>query len=236
MILNVYKPRGWTSNDVVQKIKHSCGFKKVGHAGTLDPLAEGVLLVLTDVDTKKQSKFMGLDKQYLVRVAFGYTSDSYDLGTQMREDGRQIASGLTSMDLQSVLLKYIGAIEQQVPAYSAVHVDGNRLYELARTNTVLEKDLPVKKIQFYDIKVTSFKNNEQIFYPELKPHGEIVCTTAEILVNCGKGTYIRSLVRDIGNDLKCGAVAVSLVRQKIGDYSIEQSLTIDEVLLKHLKS
>ncbi len=236
MILNVYKPRVWTSNDVVQKIKHSCGFKKVGHAGTLDPLAEGVLLVLTDADTKKQSEFMGLDKQYLVRVAFGYTSDSYDLGTQMREEGRQIASGLTSMDLQSVLLKYIGAIEQQVPAYSAVHVDGNRLYELARTNTVLEKDLPVKKIQFYDIKVTSFKNNEQIFYPGLKPHGEIVCTTAEILVNCGKGTYIRSLVRDIGNDLKCGAVAVSLVRQKIGDYSIEQSLTIDEVLLKHLKS
>lgn len=236
MIFNVYKPRGWTSNDVVQKIKHGCRFKKVGHAGTLDPLAEGVLLVLTDADTKKQSEFMGLDKEYSVKIAFGYISASYDLGTPVREEGKEIASRLTREDLQSVLPKYMGTIDQQVPAFSAVHVDGYRLYGLARSGGVLEKELPVKKVVINDIKITSFANNEHISYPELKSDEEIICTTAELLVNCGKGTYIRSLVRDIGKDLTCGAVTVSLVRQKIGDYSIEQSLAIDEVLLEHLKS
>lgn len=236
MILNVYKPRGWTSNDVVQKIKHSCGFNKVGHAGTLDPLAEGVLLVLTDVDTKRQSEFMGLNKEYMVKIAFGYTSDSYDFGTTVREDGKDTADSLIKVDLQSVLPKYIGMIDQRVPEYSAVHVDGNRLYGLARSGNVLDKDLPIKKVQVNDIKITLFINNDHISYSELNLHEGIICATAELLVNCGKGTYIRSLVKDIGGDLGCGTVAVSLIRQKVGNYSVEQSLTIDEVLLKHLKS
>lgn len=215
MIINVYKPKGWTSNDVVQKIKHGCGFKKVGHAGTLDPLAEGVLIVLTDVDTKRQDEFMGLKKEYLVKIAFGYESDSHDLGTPLRPAGKEIADALTRDVLQNALGKYIGKIQQQVPAYSAVHVDGKRLYKVARKGSMVDSSLPYKEVEIYDINICSFLNNEQINYPYR--------TVAELRVGCGKGTYIRSLVRDLGKDFGCGAIATSLVRTKVGGYSIDSS-------------
>lgn len=230
--MNVYKPRGWTSNDVVQKIKHSCGFKKVGHAGTLDPLAEGVLLVLTDGDTKRQGEFMGLKKEYLVKIAFGYESDSHDLGTPLRPTGKNIADSLTHEALSTMLVKYIGKIQQQVPAYSAVHVEGQRLYKVVRGDVSMSLPLPYKEVEVFDINICSLINNDQLNYPDLKT----ICTTAELQVSCGKGTYIRSLVRDLGKDLGCGAVAVSLIRVKIGGYNIENSLTLDKVLLEHFKS
>jgi tRNA pseudouridine55 synthase len=154
----------------------------------------------------------------------------------VRADGKEIAGRLTKEDLQSVLPKYMGTIDQQVPAYSAVHVDGTRLYGLARSGGVLEKDLPVKKVVINDIKITSFTNNEHISYPELKTNEGINCTIAELSIMCGKGTYIRSLARDIGKDLGCGAVVVSLIRTKTGDYCAKDCLSLDEVLLKHLKS
>jgi len=208
MIINVFKPRGWTSNDAVQKIKHNRGFKKVGHAGTLDPLAEGVLIVLTDEDTKRQAEFMGLKKEYLVKIAFGYESDSHDLGTPLRPLGKDTAGNLTQEALKKALVKYIGKIQQQVPVYSSVHVKGQRLYELARGNGSVS--LPFKEVEIYDIKILSFKTG----------------ATAELKVECGKGTYIRSLARDLGKDLGCGAVAVSLIRTKVGGYNIKDSLTL----------
>lgn len=248
---------------MVQKIKHSCGFKKVGHAGTPDPLAEGVLLVLTDADTKRQGEFMALKKEYLVKIAFGYESDSHDLGMPLRLSGKPIADELARDFLQNALKKYIGKIHQQVPVYSAVHVEGQRLYRIARADRhdlrsrddigdapredaffrhwagrerseAISSPLPYKEIEIYDIIICSFTNNEQLNYPEIKDE-QNSCTTAELRVSCGKGTYIRSLVRDLGNDLGCGAVAVSLVRTKVGGYTIEESLTLEKVLLEHLK-
>ncbi|PIS22705.1 tRNA pseudouridine(55) synthase TruB [candidate division WWE3 bacterium CG08_land_8_20_14_0_20_41_10] len=235
MVINVYKPRGWTSNDVVQKIKHACKFKKVGHAGTLDPLAEGVLLILTDADTKRQSEFMSLRKEYMVKIAFGYESDSHDLRTPVRPLGATVANKLTRDALQNALGKYMGKICQQVPAYSAVHVDGKRLYNFARGNQSTTLPLPYKEIEIYDITICSFKNNEQLNYPEIKDE-QIICTTAELRVSCGKGTYIRSLVRDLGKDLGCGAVAVFLIRTKVDGYTVENGLPLEKVLLEHLKS
>ena len=223
MIINVFKPRAWTSNDVVQKIKHSCGFKKVGHAGTLDPLAEGVLLVLTDTDTKRQAELMNLRKEYLVKIVFGYTSDSHDLGTPTKLAAKLIADKLTSDVLQNALGKYIGKVHQQVPAYSAVHVEGQRLYKVARGDAFVVFPLPYKEVEIYGIKICSFVNNEQF--------ENTSCTAAELRVSCGKGTYIRSLVRDLGKDLGCGAVALSLVRTRVGQYSIESGLTLEKVLL-----
>lgn len=211
MVLNVYKPKGWTSNDVVQKIKRSYGFKKVGHAGTLDPLAEGVLIVLTNEDTKRQSEFMGLEKEYLVKIAFGYESDSHDLGTPLKSAGKEIVNNLSRSVLQDVLRKYIGKIYQQVPAYSAVHVKGQRLYKSARNKQLAATPLPCKEVEIYAIKILSLKSN-----------------IVELEVKCGKGTYIRSLVRDIGKDLGCGAVATSLVRTKVGNFMVDNSLTLDE--------
>jgi len=235
VVINVYKPRGWTSNDVVQKIKHACKFKKVGHAGTLDPLAEGVLLILTDADTKRQSEFMSLRKEYMVKIAFGYESDSHDLRTPVRPLGATVANKLTRDALQNALGKYMGKICQQVPAYSAVHVDGKRLYNFARGNQSTTLPLPYKEIEIYDITICSFKNNEQLNYPEIKDE-QIICTTAELRVSCGKGTYIRSLVRDLGKDLGCGAVAVFLIRTKVDGYTVENGLPLEKVLLEHLKS
>jgi len=208
---------------VVQKIKRSGGFKKVGHTGTLDPLAEGVLVILTDADTKRQGEFMGLKKEYLVKIAFGYESDSHDLGTTIRTAGKNIADNLTRKALSAALANYIGKIRQQVPAYSAVHVKGERLYKIARSNASINLPLPYKEIEIYDINICSFKNNEQLNCS--------VCTTAEIKIICGKGTYIRSLVRDLGRDLGCGAVAALLVRTRVGGYGIEDSLPPDKVIL-----
>lgn len=222
MVLNVYKPKGWTSNDVVQKIKHSCGYKKVGHAGTLDPLAEGVLIVLTDADTKRQSEFISMEKEYLVKIAFGYESDSHDLETELRLVNKDIAEKLTRGDLRNALAKYIGKIKQQVPAYSAVHVNGRRLYKSARSNTSATPPLPYKDIKVYDIKICSFAKYDAIDY-------SINGTVSELRVLCGRGTYIRSLVRDLGKDLSCGAVAVSLIRTKVGDYKIGGSISIKEI-------
>jgi tRNA pseudouridine55 synthase len=235
MIIAVNKPCGWTSNDVVQKLKHGCGFKKVGHAGTLDPLAEGVLLMLTDWDTKRQSEFMGLEKEYLVKIAFGYESDSHDFGTPLRPAGKIIADKLTVKALQAVLTNYLGLIQQQVPAYSAVHVDGQRLYKVARNNIEAVTTLPYKEIEVYDINICSFINNESINYSTDSLAAQISCPTAEMKIRCGKGTYIRSMVRDIGKDLGCGSVAVSLVRTRVGSYKLDSCLTIDQVLLEHLK-
>jgi len=220
---------------VVQKIKHACKFKKVGHAGTLDPLAEGVLLILTDADTKRQSEFMSLRKEYMVKIAFGYESDSHDLRTPVRPLGATVANKLTRDALQNALGKYMGKICQQVPAYSAVHVDGKRLYNFARGNQSTTLPLPYKEIEIYDITICSFKNNEQLNYPEIKDE-QIICTTAELRVSCGKGTYIRSLVRDLGKDLGCGAVAVFLIRTKVDGYTVENGLPLEKVLLEHLKS
>jgi len=225
VILNVYKPKGWTSNDVVQKIKHSCSFAKVGHAGTLDPLAEGVLLVLTDADTKRQDEFMGLQKEYVVRLALGMVSDSDDLGTPTRTGDLELARKLTREQVATVLGKYIGRFDQQVPAYSAVKQQGQKLYSRARNKE--EFDLPTKQVELFSAEVMQFNPLNQV--------GEYACPTAELKIVCGKGFYIRSLVRDIGRDLGCGAVGTGLVRTKIGQYSSDASLSVDQVLLKHLK-
>ena len=226
MILNVYKPKGWTSNDVVQKIKHSCAFSKVGHAGTLDPLAEGVLLVLTDADNKRQDEFMGLQKEYVVKLALGLVSDSDDLGTPTRLGDSEIAGKVTRENIVAVLNKYISKFDQQVPAYSAVKQQGQKLYSRARNKE--EFDLPTKQVELFSAEVMEFNPLDQV--------GGYACPTAEMRIICGKGFYVRSLVRDIGKDLECGAVVTGLVRTKIGEYCSDVSLSVDQVLFKHLKS
>lgn len=210
---------------MVQKIKHSCGFKKVGHAGTLDPLAEGVLLVLTDTDTKSQDEFMGLRKEYVVKLALGLVSDSDDLGMPVRPGDLEIAGKITREAFVFGSKKYVGKFDQQVPAYSAVKQQGQKLYSRARNNE--EFDLPIKQVELVNLEVVDFKESENV--------SGFICPTAELKLVCGKGFYVRSLVRDIGRDLGCGAVVTGLVRTNIGEYTSEASLSVDQVLFKHLK-
>ncbi len=226
MIINVYKEKNWTSFDVVAKVRGylraitSDKKIKVGHAGTLDPLAEGVLLVLTGEDTKNQDRFMEFEKEYDAVIGFGVASPTYDL-----EGPLKITKPVKDIDLKNTLeeklTKYLGEFEQKVPPYSAVKVSGKPLYKSARKGDLSENMLPVKKVKIYDIKILDYGVRENI--------AGVSIPTVRILVRCAKGTYIRSLAHDLGEDLGVGAILLDLIRTGVGDYRIENSIKISEL-------
>ncbi len=219
MILNVYKERGWTSFDVVAKVRGILSTKlgkkvKVGHAGTLDPLAEGVLIILTGEDTKRQPEFMSLKKEYICEIIFGVISPTYDL------EGELVYQNAVLDNLQErltkILPKYKGEISQRVPPYSAVKLRGKALYKIARVGKIKLNELPVKKVIIYELELLDFYNKNSL-------------PTAKLRILCSKGTYIRSLAHDLGKDLGTGGVLASLVRTKIGEYTMEKALKIFEM-------
>lgn len=228
MVLNVYKPKGWTSFDVVAKLRGILKTKKIGHAGTLDPLAEGVLVVLTDKDTKCQNEFMHTTKEYIAGVAFGATSASYDLEQPL------VVTATTSFPLTldlsldvlrerllKVLPDFIGEIDQQVPLYSAVKVGGKPLYKQIAT---FQDDPPKKCVHIYSIDVVD------AFPLELQPR--IILQNFVLKVTCSSGTYIRSLAHDIGIKLGTGGVMTSLLRTKVGNFYVEDSKQLSEIQLQ----
>lgn len=219
MILNVYKEKGWTSFDVVASLRSVFKTKKIGHAGTLDPLAEGVLIVLTDKDTKKQSEFMGLEKEYLAEVVLGATSPTYDMEGELSFSG---AVELTKEQIEEALKKYIGTYEQRVPAFSATKVDGERLYKKARDGEIDIDELPLKEVTVSNIKLSS------LITRNIQGHNLPVVL---IEITCGKGFYVRSLANDLGEDLGTGAVLTRLVRTRVGDYKVSASKRINDIKL-----
>jgi tRNA pseudouridine55 synthase len=216
VIINVYKPRGITSFDVVFKVRKALGIKKVGHAGTLDPLAEGVLIVLTDKDTKKQSEFMNMEKEYIAEVGFGIYSETYDM-EKLPKFVSELPPEKLKNEIDVVLKKFIGKQMQEVPMYSAVSVDGQRLYKLARKGKTLEK-VPSKEITIRSIELLDIGEKEIQTDVGLK-----TLLVIKIKVTCSSGTYIRSLVRDIGKAFQTDAVMLSLVRSRIGDFLVTES-------------
>ena len=224
MIINIYKEKGWTSFDVVAKVRNILNIKKVGHAGTLDPLAEGVLIVLTDYDTKKQQSFMELEKEYNAKIAFGIESETYDLeGPFTFKDIPEDFDLTTKLDL--ILSNYIGKFDQTVPPYSAVKVKGKRLYKHARTNPEFFKSstLPKKEVTIYELTVGpagTFAFENRIF-----PCVELQCV-------CSKGTYMRSLAHDLGEDIGLGGTLVNLVRTRVGSYTFKDSIKVAEIQSK----
>jgi len=223
MILNVYKPRGWTSFDVVKKLKGILGVEKIGHAGTLDPLAEGVLIVLSDSDTKRQKGIMAMEKEYLAEIAFGAITDTYDL-----EGDLVIAEEIPDVDevkekLKKVISSYIGKIIQKPPLYSAVKIGGTRLYKIARGRKRIEKELPLREVEIYNIKLE--ETSDKIISKE---NLIIKLPVAVMRITCSKGTYIRSLANDLGEALGYGGVLVNLVRTRIGDYKVEESKKLED--------
>lgn len=227
MILNVYKEIGWTSFDVVAKIRNilNAGLhknvpnklkrkRKVGHAGTLDPLAEGVLVILTDADTAKQNKIMISDKEYECEISFGAESETYDLEGELTY--HKIPSDFdVENKVTKLLKKYIGEIEQRVPPYSAVKVKGKALYEKAREGKLMDEEVPTKKVVVYDIEKLGFYEKGKL-------------PTIKLKIICGKGVYVRSLAHDLGKDLGIGGVLVHLVRTRVGDYVVKESQKIDD--------
>ena len=212
-ILAVYKPYTWTSFQIVNKIRYHLSRKlgikrfKVGHAGTLDPLATGVLLVCTGKATKKIEELQSHTKEYVAEIMLGATTPSYDMEHPV--DVTYPHEHITEEMVREVLAKFTGTIAQRPPLFSACKVDGKRAYDLARKGSNME--LAPKLIQIDEIELL------QCELPKIK-----------IRVVCGKGTYIRSLARDIGEALQSGAYLTSLTRTRVGDYRIEDCINPDE--------
>jgi tRNA pseudouridine55 synthase len=222
MIININKPMNMTSFDIVAIVRSTLKRKyynkkiKVGHAGTLDPLATGVLVVLTGPDTKIQNEIMSLEKEYYAEVAFGAESTSYDLEEPLTFSDKVL-------DVETLKKhNYIGEIDQQVPAFSAAKIEGKRLYKMARSGEIDKVDLPIKRIVIKDIIlddiVTESIRGYDVKLPVLK------CRVA-----CGSGVYLRSLANDWGKDLGVGGVLTKLIRTRVGTYKVEDSLSLDEI-------
>lgn len=195
-----------TSHDVVACIKRISGAEKVGHGGTLDPLATGVLPILINSATKLSDKVMKGDKEYIVTMKLGVTTDTDDI------DGKVITDRCPgpAFNIQNVLKKYIGTIEQVPPLYSAIKVNGKPAYKLAR------------KGQNVQLKPRIITINN-ILLEEFKP------PFITLKVECSKGTYIRSLVRDIGEDLGCGACVTQLRRMRSGKFTIKDACELNKI-------
>ena len=205
-VIVVNKEKGYTSFDLVNRISKLFGIKKVGHTGTLDPLAEGVLIVCFGKATKIVELLTVEDKEYIAGVKLGIKTDTYDIEGKVLEEIK-VPEGI---NIKDILKSYKKTYLQEVPIYSAVKVKGKKLYEYARDNKKVE--LPKKEVTIKEIELLSSDKNEFTF---------------KTLVT--KGCYIRSLINDIGNDLNCGAIMTSLIRTKQGKVSINESYSIEDI-------
>ncbi|HOX83660.1 MAG TPA: tRNA pseudouridine(55) synthase TruB [Chryseolinea sp.] len=209
-LLLVNKPREWTSFDVVNKLRYILKTKKIGHAGTLDPLATGLLIICVGKMTKRIEEFMGQEKEYTGKFILGQTTPSHDLETEATE--QKDISGLTEALVKEATKNFIGKISQMPPQHSAIRIGGKRAYEFARKGEEIE--LKPREVEVSEFEITS------VALPEI---------TFRIV--CSKGTYIRSIARDFGNVLGVGAYMSELCRTRIGPHTLENAVTIDEVHL-----
>ncbi len=201
-VILIDKPFGWSSFQAVKKVKYELKSKKIGHAGTLDPLATGLLIMCTGKMTKSIEEIQAQPKEYTGTFVLGETTPSFDLETET--DAHFPTEHITPDLLQETLKQFIGEIEQTPPLFSAVKIDGQRAYEIARKGGSAE--IKSKIITIYEFELT------RIELPQV-----------DFRVKCGKGTYIRSLARDYGIALNSGAYLTNLRRTKIGDYCVENA-------------
>jgi len=207
-ILNVNKPAGWTSRDAVNRVQRFVRPAKAGHAGTLDPLATGVLVVCIGPATRLISYVQELPKTYEATFLLGQTSPSDDTETEIVVLADAPQPSLA--EIQAELPQFLGTIQQRPPAYSALKVQGQRAYKLARAGQVVE--LKSRPVQIYELAVTSYQ------YPELK-----------LSMRCGSGTYVRSIGRDLAASLATGAVMSALRRTAIGGFGICEAVDIEQL-------
>jgi tRNA pseudouridine55 synthase len=216
-LLCIDKELEWTSFDVVKKVKFGIQKKydlkklKVGHAGTLDPLASGLVIICTGKATKKIDSYMGQTKEYTCTVRLGETTPSYDLETEV--DNTYEYKHITRELIDEKLKEFIGEIDQIPPTYSALKINGVRAYKMARGGQ--EFEIKSRKILVHEIEVLNFDGQN-----------------LELRIVCGKGTYIRSMARDIGLALDSGGFLIALRRIAIGDFRVDDALSVDEFLCK----
>ena len=214
-ILVIRKPAHWTSFDVVRKIRSITRIKKVGHAGTLDPFAEGVLLICVGPATKQVDRLMDLHKEYVAEILLGKQTDTLD------PEGKVVQEApipkLNEAMLKAVLQSFVGEIEQEIPAYSAAKFQGTRLYKLARKGKAVPRLF--KTVRIYELELLDWGKD-----------------FLKIRILCSRGTYVRTLARDIANKLGTVGYLRALVRTRIGPYRLEEALSIQEVEAQHKRT
>ncbi len=205
--LNLYKPVGVTSMEALRRAKHITGQrKKVGHAGTIDPLAEGVLPICFGQATRLMERVVSGRKRYRMTVRLGATSTTYDAEGDIDETGDP--QGLTRSDIAAALVPFVGRIDQVPPMYSALKVNGQRLYDLARSGQEIQRD--PRTVMVYAIRI------DRIELPEL-----------QLTIDCGKGTYLRSIAHDLGQSLDCGGYITKLARLSCGQFTANDGITLE---------
>jgi tRNA pseudouridine55 synthase len=202
----VDKPGGWSSFAVVKKLRWLLGVRKVGHAGTLDPMATGLLICLIGKGTKSVDHFMGLAKEYTGTIRLGQVTPSYDAETDVIEE--KDPSGVTDDAIENARDSLTGTIRQTTPMYSAVKVGGERLYKKARRGEDIQR--PPRIVEVHEFRITARRGADLDF-----------------LVRCSKGTYIRSIAHDLGQIVGVGAHLVALRRTAIGAYRVDDAWTVD---------
>lgn len=214
-VLNINKPEGFTSHDVVAKLRGILKIKRIGHCGTLDPMATGVLPVCVGRATKASEFIMGFDKEYIASVRFGYTSDTQDVTGSVVKTGLPVPK--TELIL-SAAAEFLGEIEQTPPMYSAIKINGQKLYSLARMGVEVERPKRLVTIRYIDLISHDEVSGEYTFK-----------------IGCTKGTYIRTLCHDIGTRLGCGAVLYGLVRTKTGTFTLDNTITFEDIIAGNCK-
>lgn len=213
-VLLIDKPYQWTSFDAVKKIRGAAKIKKIGHAGTLDPLATGLLILCTGKKTKQIDSFQGQEKEYTGSMLLGKTTPSIDLETEF--DQEFSLEGITIDQIRKNIIPFLGSIRQTPPIYSAVRIDGKRAYEIARKGkeaTLKERSIFIKEFELIKIELP----------------------VIDFRLVCSKGTYVRSLVRDFGEALGIGACMTALRRIRIGQMHVKDALTPSD-FVQSLKS
>jgi tRNA pseudouridine55 synthase len=207
-VLLIDKPFEWTSFDVVNKLRYKLKIKKIGHAGTLDPLATGLLIICVGKMTKRIEEFMGLEKEYTGKFILGHITPSHDLETEVSD--KKDISYLTESIIHEATGKFIGKISQVPPIHSAIKVGGKRAYEFARKGRELE--LQAREVEVKEFEIT-----------------KIDLPAVSFRIVCSKGTYIRSIARDFGEALGTGAYLSELCRTRIGSYLLQDAIQPDAV-------
>ena len=207
-LLLIDKPFEWTSFDVVNKLRYKLKIKKIGHAGTLDPLATGLLIICVGKMTKRIDEYMGLEKEYTGKFVIGQTTPSFDLETEVSE--KKDISQITSSQIQEAVKSLTGKIDQLPPLHSAIKIGGKRAYEFARKGK--EVELKPREVEIKEFEITGIDLPEVTFR-----------------ITCSKGTYIRSIARDFGDALGVGAYLSQLCRTRIGSFKLEDAQTLEEV-------
>ena len=208
-LILINKPLKWTSFDVANKLKHACKFNKIGHAGTLDPLATGLLILCTGKKTKQIDTYQAQEKEYTGTFVLGKTTPSIDLETEF--DAEFPVDHITAEILENTRLQFLGIIEQSPPIYSAVKVDGERLYKKARRGETVEIKKRSVEISLFEIDSTDFP-------------------VINFKIVCSKGTYIRSIVRDFGQMVHSGAYMSALCRTRIGAFELSKAWNLTDFI------